>query len=235
MLASVESVFIHSQVPVSKFPRATPSSDIAVQDKPVKEVVAEIVSSKLSQTGDADQENSFYVCDIGDIFRQYLRWKSLLPRIEPFFGTIMFNFSFLLFFYIYVYYFVAFKSNPDPMVLKLLAAVGIGFDCASKNEIQTILDLGVDPTRIIYAHTCKQASFIRYAAQKNVAKMTFDNAEELQKIKKYYPNAELLLRILTDDSKAVAQLGLKFGAPLDTVPHLLETAKQLDLNVVGVR
>jgi ornithine decarboxylase len=104
-----------------------------------------------------------------------------------------------------------------------------------KNEIQAILDLGVDPTRIIYAHTCKQASYIRYAAQKNVAKMTFDNAEELYKIKKYYPDAELVLRILTNDSNAMCQLGLKFGAHLDTVPHLLQTAKQLDLSVIGVR
>ena len=55
--------------------------------------------------------------------------------------------------------------------------------------------------------------------------MTFDNAEELFKIKKYYPDAELVLRILTDDSMSLCQLGLKFGAPLHTVQHLLETAK----------
>jgi ornithine decarboxylase len=121
------------------------------------------------------------------------------------------------------------------MVVKLLASLGIGFDCASKTEIQQVLDLGVEPTRIIYANPCKQASFVRYAAQQNVAKMTFDNAEELYKIKKHYPDAELVLRILTDDSNSTCQLGLKFGAPLDTVPHLLKTAKQLELNVVGVR
>ena len=52
------------------------------------------------------------------------------------------------------------KCNNDPLLLQLFAALGGGFDCASKNEIATILDLGVDPSRIIYAHTCKQISHI---------------------------------------------------------------------------
>jgi ornithine decarboxylase len=121
------------------------------------------------------------------------------------------------------------------MVVQLLASLGCGFDCASKQEIQQVLDIGVDASRIIYANPCKQASFVRYAAQQNVSRMTFDNAEELYKIKKYYPDAELVLRILTDDSSSLCQLGLKFGAPLHTVEHLLQTAKDLDLTVVGVR
>jgi ornithine decarboxylase len=121
------------------------------------------------------------------------------------------------------------------MVVKLLASLNTGFDCASKAEIQQVLALGVDPGRIIYANPCKQASYIRYAAQQNVAKMTFDNAEELYKIKMLYPDAELVLRILTDDSKSLCQLGLKFGAPLETVDHLLRVAKELELNVIGVR
>ena len=52
------------------------------------------------------------------------------------------------------------KCNTDPLLLQLFAALGGGFDCASKNEIATILDLGVDPSRIIYAQTCKQISHI---------------------------------------------------------------------------
>ncbi|KAG1240171.1 hypothetical protein G6F68_017921 [Rhizopus microsporus] len=94
------------------------------------------------------------------------------------------------------------------MVVKLLASLGLGFDCASKSEIQQVLDTGVEPSRIIYANPCKQASFIRYAAQQNVSRMTFDNAEELYKIKKLYPDAELVLRILTDDSNSLFYLKL---------------------------
>ena len=120
------------------------------------------------------------------------------------------------------------------MVLRLLAALGTGFDCASKTEIQTMLDLGVSPSRIVYAHPCKTASYIRYAATVNVQLMTFDNAEELVKIHKFYPHAKLMLRILTDDSKSLCRLSLKYGAPLDTTRGLLELAARLGLDVVGV-
>ncbi|CAG8565491.1 9828_t:CDS:2 [Ambispora gerdemannii] len=162
---------------------------------------------------DAEVENAFFVADLGEILRQHLRWKATLPRVEPHYAV---------------------KCNPDPMILQLLAALGTGFDCASKAEIQSVLDLGVDPSRIIYANPCKQASFIRYAADKNVKMMTFDNAEELHKIKRYFPQAQLVLRILADDSKSLCQLGLKFGASLDSTSDLLRTARELGLNVIGV-
>lgn len=53
-----------------------------------------------------------------------------------------------------------------------------------------VLDLGVDPSRIIYANPCKQNSFIKYAAKKNVAMMTFDNEDELHKVKALFPDAK---------------------------------------------
>jgi len=126
------------------------------------------------------------------------------------------------------------KCNQDPKVLQLLAALGTGFDCASKAEIQQAVDIGVDPQRIIYANPCKTASYVRYAAQANVRMMTFDNPEELYKVKKFFSDALLVLRISTDDSKALCRLSLKYGAPLDTTKDLLQLAKRLDLNVIGV-
>lgn len=117
----------------------------------------------------------------------------------------------------------------------MLAVLGTGFDCASKSEIQTILDLGVDASRIIYANPCKQASFIRYAAEHDVRMMTFDNVDEIYKIKRYFPRAQLVLRICVDDSKSICKLSPKFGASLDTTELLLRVAKSLEMEVVGVR
>lgn len=119
-------------------------------------------------------------------------------------------------------------------MLRLLAELGTGFDCASMQEIETILDLGVDPSRIIYAQPCKTKSFIRFAAHHRVKQMTFDNADELYKIQRFFPDAELFLRILTDDSSSLCRLSDKFGASMDTTMRLLQLAKELDLNVVGV-
>lgn len=64
--------------------------------------------------------------------------------------------------------------------------------------------------------------------------MTFDNVDELVKISRLHPGASLVLRILTDDSKAICRLGLKFGASLQVVPSLLAKAKELSLNVIGI-
>ena len=64
--------------------------------------------------------------------------------------------------------------------------------------------------------------------------MTFDNADELYKIKQLCPNAELFLRILTDDSASLCRLSLKFGAAIESTRSLLDLAKKLGLNVAGV-
>ena len=53
-----------------------------------------------------------------------------------------------------------------------------------------MLSLGADPSRIVYAHTCKQGSYIKWAAQNNVSLMTFDNEDELHKTKKLFPQAQ---------------------------------------------
>ena len=126
------------------------------------------------------------------------------------------------------------KSNPDPYVLRLLAALGTGFDCASHGEIAQVLELGVDPGRIVFANPCKPASFVRAAARRGVALMTFDNADELHKVARTHARAKLIVRILTDDSKSLCRLGAKFGAPLGAVAGLLAQARALGLDVVGV-
>lgn len=92
----------------------------------------------------------------------------------------------------------------------------------------------MSPERIIFANPCKATSFIRSSAKAGVDMMTFDNTDELYKVAKAHPGAKLVVRILTDDSKSLCRLGLKFGAPLVTVPGLLAKARELNLDVIGV-
>lgn len=126
------------------------------------------------------------------------------------------------------------KCNPDSKVLRLLAELGTGFDCASKGEIEQVLKMDIDPARIIYAQPCKTSSYVRYAANNGVKQMTFDNTDELYKIKKLFPEAELFLRISTDDSSSLCRLSQKFGAAMEDTEELLALAKELELNVTGV-
>ncbi|KAF7119147.1 hypothetical protein CNMCM5793_008887 [Aspergillus hiratsukae] len=191
--------------------------DLSQSRLAAKNLVLDVLKKRAAEV-DVDrcgpgEEDAFYVADMGEIYRQHLRWKMNLGRVKPFYAV---------------------KCNPDPEILRLMAKLGNGFDCASKAEIDLALETGIDPSRIIYAQPCKTKSYLRYAAKVGVKQMTFDNADELYKIKACYPDAELYLRILTDDSTSLCRLSMKFGASLDIARQLLELAHELELKVVGV-
>ncbi|XP_069827479.1 antizyme inhibitor 2 isoform X3 [Dendropsophus ebraccatus] len=107
-------------------------------------------------------------------------------------------------------------------------------DVSQTAEIELVQSIGVKPENIIYANPCKQISQIKYAARNGVQMMTFDNEVELSKVSRSHPNAKMVLRIATDDSMSSSRLSVKFGAPLKSCRHLLEMAKNLNVDVVGV-
>ena len=91
------------------------------------------------------------------------------------------------------------KCNPDPEIIKTLALLGAGFDCASKSEFESVFKMekdlkaelgteykGIDPERIGFFHPCKMRSHLRYAKEMNIQKMTFDSINELEKIADVY-------------------------------------------------
>lgn len=163
---------------------------------------------------DEELEDPFYVIDVGILKKKVHQWRQLLPRVEPFY---------------------ALKCNPHPVLIRTLRAMGIGFDCASKSEIATVLNgMQVSPTKIIFANPCKPPTHLRYAKEVGVELMTFDNRPELIKIQKHYPTAKLVLRILADDSSSICRFGSKFGAPPSHIPSLLQAVKDLKLDLVGV-
>jgi ornithine decarboxylase len=176
----------------------------------VKQTVEELITNRINEP---EVEEAFYFVDLGCVVKKLKQWKELLPRVKPFY---------------------AMKCNPNPAIVNTLAGLDVNFDCASKNEIQQILNIGVDPSRIIYANPTKMKNHIAYAKEVNVDLMTFDNADELKKVAEIYPNAKLVLRIITDDSQSVCRFSSKFGTPLPQCKELLALAKSLQLNVVGV-
>lgn len=80
----------------------------------------------------------------------------------------------------------------------------------------------------------KTEKHLEHAAKFGIRKMTFDNPDELHKIKKFFPKAECVIRIKTDSTTAAYNLSEKFGAEMENVPSLLELAKKLNLRVKGV-
>jgi ornithine decarboxylase len=158
-------------------------------------------------------DDSFMIVDIGDIVRQYNRWKRLLPRVLPFY---------------------AIKCNPSPIILDLLHKLGCSFDCASKNEIARVIQIGASPDRIIFANPCKMITQVKYARANDVDILTFDSSHELYKIKLYHPDASLFLRIKVDETQSMCKFNCKFGVEVDEVIEILQLAKQLHMDVCGV-
>ncbi|XP_030879609.1 ornithine decarboxylase, partial [Leptonychotes weddellii] len=173
----------------------------------------DILDQKINEVSSSDDKDAFYVADRGDILKKHLRWLKALPWVTPFYAV---------------------KCNDSRTIVKTLATTGTGFDCASKTEIQLVQSLGVPPERIIYANPCKQVSQIKYAANNGVQMMTFDSEVELMKVARAHPKAKLVLRIATDDSKAVCRLSVKFGATLKISRLLLERAREPNIVVIGV-
>lgn len=64
--------------------------------------------------------------------------------------------------------------------------------------------------------------------------MTFDNYEEINKIKAIYPYAELVVRLRYDAKKTLKNLSAKFGAGFGDAVALLVAAKRLDMSVMGL-
>jgi ornithine decarboxylase len=129
----------------------------------------------------------------------------------------------------------AVKCNNEPALLGALAALGAGFDCASRAEIDSVLALGVHPRSIVYANPCKPESHLEHAAAAGVNLTTYDSEEEVAKVRRCHPRCELLLRIKgPDDDEAQCDLGIKYGALADEVVPLLRAAQRAGIPVAGV-
>jgi len=172
-----------------------------------KSIIKKILNDK-----DKYDDEPFYIVDLNKVKEQYNKWVNYLPNIQPYFAV---------------------KSNPDNKIIKLLAKLGCNFDCASKHELRNALNIVNNPERIIFANPCKVSSHLIFARDNNIAMMTFDCIEELEKIYNIYPEAQILLRICVDDTNSMCKFNSKFGCPLYNISKIFERIKSLKMNLVG--
>lgn len=147
------------------------------------------------------------------VMRNYAAFQEFFPGIEIFYAV---------------------KANPHPLVVKMLANLGSSFDVASAQEIALVLEQDVEPQRMIFANTIKRREALRYAREKGVSLLTYDNEEELRKIRTVYPEAKLILRLKTPSLGSRIDLSYKFGADPEEAATLLRLAKHLGLETVGL-
>ena len=156
---------------------------------------------------------AFYIINLGDIIRQLKVWKELFPYIDPRYAV---------------------KCNPNKVICQLLGLLGVGFDVASKNEINLVKDYVNNIEKVIYANPYKESSSIQYARSTDVDMSVFDSEYELYKIKLYHPNCKLLMRLKVDDKGSLCKFSEKFGVDFEEIEGLLKSAKVMKLNLVGV-
>jgi ornithine decarboxylase len=131
-----------------------------------------------------------------------------------------------------VYY--AVKANADTRILTYLAELGAGFEAASAYEIQALLDIGVDPAKIIYGTSVKPAQHIVFAVSNGITRFAADSKEEVEKLARYAPGSKVFIRAIVDDTGSVFTFSERFGAPMETVKGLVLLAKQLELKTYGI-
>lgn len=128
----------------------------------------------------------------------------------------------------------AFKCNPDPRIAQTLAALGVGFEVASANELLTVLQLGVPAERIMCLHTIKSPDFIRLLRENRVSVLAVDCREEVEKIAQFAPGCQVVIRVEAEGKGSRIPLGGKFGCDASDVVDLSRFARSCGLDVAGV-
>jgi ornithine decarboxylase len=163
-----------------------------------------------------------FVIDHDALRKNYRQFRRYLPRVQ-------------------VYY--AVKANPDPAIVRTLFREGASFDVASMPEFMIVHEnIKHLPARerqawiwdkIIYANPTKPVETLEKLNQYKPL-VTFDNLEEIRKIKKHAPNAGLALRLKVPNTGAMVELSSKFGAAPGEAVDLILAADRAGLVVEGI-
>uniref|UniRef100_A0A182FWC4 Orn/DAP/Arg decarboxylase 2 N-terminal domain-containing protein n=1 Tax=Anopheles albimanus TaxID=7167 RepID=A0A182FWC4_ANOAL len=118
--------------------------------------------------------------------------------------------------------------NNHPTVLALMARLGVGFSCASAEEMCTALSLGVPASRIRFVHPVKTVESILFAKQHHIRRLVVDSVTEINKVYRLYPDAQLLLRFRLSREQ-------KYGCcPRADAPGILAHVKANGIQLAGL-
>lgn len=189
--------------------------EFTTSNSPSEEIYLDMTTSELACkiTEDKEFEESLLIANLDETVNRFNMWRHLLPRAEVFF---------------------AMKSCDNSVIRRVLATLGSGFDAASKREIEQLLEIGINPSKIIFTNTVKFRTHIKFAASVGVHLMTFDSVEELLKIHECDSEARLIVRILPPFEASPIPFGRRYGCNLEEVCHLVQKACDLNMIVEGI-
>ena len=163
-----------------------------------------------------------FVVDHDALRKNYGTFKKYLPRIQAYYAV---------------------KANSDPAIVKTLYDAGASFDVASLPEFMVVYECIKDMPdkqrqdwiwdKIIYANPIKADGTLQ-ALNQYKPLVTYDNHEEIRKIKKHAPDAGVALRLKVPNTGAMVELSSKFGAAPGEAVDLILAAHEQGLVIEGL-
>lgn len=158
------------------------------------------------------QSTPFLLIDTSNIQSKYQLLKRHLPFLKVFYAV---------------------KCNPEQPVLDILNKEGCGFEIASAGEYARVKNLA-DTSKIIFSNTIKQNGDIQETFEGGIRRFAFDSTSELKKLAKHAPGSDVFLRLAVSNYGSSIPLTKKFGALPEDAVSLLDQAKSLGLNPIGL-
>jgi len=169
-----------------------------------------------------DHRTPVVVIDHDIIRENYSAFQKHLPKVQAYYAV---------------------KANAEPAIVRTLYRAGASFDVASLPEFMLVYEniKHLPPKeqqnfiwdKIIYANPTKPKETLQ-ALDQYKPLVTYDNAAELQKIRKYAPHAGLVLRLRVPNTGSMVELSSKFGCDSGEAVDLVVAAFQAGLVVEGL-
>jgi ornithine decarboxylase len=163
-----------------------------------------------------------FILDHNKIKKSYRIFKKNLPRVQCYYAV---------------------KANSNPEIIKTLFNEGSSFDVASYNEFMQIYEYlkhfeEKDKDffiwdKIIFSNTIKDRETLRKIKRYRPL-VTYDNRDELMKIKEHCDTAGLVLRLKVPDTGSQVEMSSKFGAEPGDANNLIRDAFDAGLVVEGL-
>ena len=163
-----------------------------------------------------------FILDHNKIRENYLTFKKHLPRVQCYYAV---------------------KANSTQQIIETLFKEGSSFDVASYNEFmqvyQYIRHFETKAKKyfvwdkIIFSNTIKDCATLRKIKQYKPL-ITYDNADELIKIKEHCDTAGLVLRLKVPDTGSQVEMSSKFGSDPADAQKLIQQAFDIGLKVEGI-
>ena len=158
-----------------------------------------------------------------DIIREnYRTFKKHLPRVQCYYAV---------------------KANSTQQIIETLFKEGSSFDVASYNEFMQVYQYikHFDKKdkkhfvwdKIIFSNTIKDKSTLSKIKQYKPL-VTYDNIDELKKLKDHCETAGLIVRLKVPDTGSQVEMSSKFGAEPADAQKLIQQAFDMGLTVEGI-